>query len=72
MLCCIMRWADTSSLLVVVSQNWILLDKGTGSGKRHAEDRWRRYLENSKAGKVALKTNKKVVDAAYYEMMARH
>jgi hypothetical protein len=60
-----MRWADTSSLLVVVSQNWSLLDTNN-----KAHNRWRRHLKNSKAGKAALETNQKAVDAAYHEMMA--
>jgi hypothetical protein len=68
MLCCIVRWADLASLLVVVPQNWVLLD--TKRGSQHHADRWRNHLKNSEAGQAALATNKKVVDSAYFEMMA--
>jgi hypothetical protein len=48
--------------LFVVPQKW---------GDQSFERRWRHTLKNSKAGKAALESNKKMLAAAYHEMMAQ-
>ena len=63
-------WRDglTSRLsLFVVPQKWGDLSDSVDVDVRY---RWRHTLKNSKAGKAALETNKKVLAEAYYEMMA--